>query len=100
VEGDALDEAGQDLGWRACPLRLRHHGMMAIRVLGRYRDQAGTVCQPALTTVGRGPKRRAALGSTESARSRNIEPSRPALLLVAGIADGRSEKPGFSGLGA
>ena len=71
--------------------------MMKIKILGRYRDPAGTARRAALTTVGRGPGRRAVLGSTESARSRNIEPSRLALLLVAGIADGRSEKPGFRG---
>ena len=71
--------------------------MMEIRVLGRYRDQAGTAGQAVRATVGRASGRRAALGSTESALSRNIEPSRPALLLVAGIADGRSEKPGFRG---
>jgi hypothetical protein len=39
VERDALDEAGQDLGWRARPRRLRHQGMMEIKILERYRDQ-------------------------------------------------------------
>ncbi len=35
VEGDALDEAGQDLGWRARLWCLRHQGMMEIKILGR-----------------------------------------------------------------
>jgi hypothetical protein len=64
---------------------------MAIRVRERHRDQAGTVYQPVLTTVGRGPKRRAALGSTESALSRHIEP------MPAGVTLGQSEKAGFRG---
>jgi hypothetical protein len=33
VKGDALDEAGEDLGWGAGPGCLRHHGMMAIKIL-------------------------------------------------------------------
>ena len=28
VEGDALDQTGQNLGWRACPGWLHHPGMM------------------------------------------------------------------------
>ena len=44
VEGDALDEAREDLDWRACPWRLRHYVMMEITFPGRYRDQAGKVC--------------------------------------------------------
>jgi hypothetical protein len=40
VERDVLDEAGQDLGWRARPRCLRHHRMMEIKILGRYRDRA------------------------------------------------------------
>src|SRR5712671_4192979 len=57
VEGDALDEAGQDLRrtHRRCA---RHPGMIEIKILGRYRDQAGTARRAALTTVGRGPGRR------------------------------------------
>jgi hypothetical protein len=42
VESDALDEASEDLGLRASPGCLRHHDMMAIKILGRHRDQAGT----------------------------------------------------------
>src|SRR5712671_1781544 len=41
VEGDALDQTGQSLGRSARPGWLRHQGMMEIKVLGRYRDQAG-----------------------------------------------------------
>ena len=48
VERDALDEAGEDLGWRAGPRRSRHPGMMKIKNLGRHRDQAGAACQEAL----------------------------------------------------
>ena len=43
VKGDALDESGENFGRRACPLCLRHRGMMAIKILERHRDQAGTV---------------------------------------------------------
>jgi hypothetical protein len=59
VEDDPLDQTGQDLGWRARPRCLRHQGMMEIKVLGRYRDQAGTACQAALAT-GERPRRREA----------------------------------------
>jgi hypothetical protein len=42
VEGDALDQAGQDLGRtrRRCT---RHSGIMEIVFLGRYQDRAGNV---------------------------------------------------------
>src|SRR5271166_2434938 len=40
VEGDALDETGQNLGWRARVRFSRHLGMMEIKILGRYRDQS------------------------------------------------------------
>jgi hypothetical protein len=49
----------QDLGWRARLRFLRHHGMMEIKILGRYQDQAGTACQAALAT-GERPRRREA----------------------------------------
>jgi hypothetical protein len=68
VKGDALDEAGQDLRrtHRRCS---RHPGMMEIKILGRYRDQAGTARRAALATAGKAPGRGAELGSTESALS-------------------------------
>src|SRR5271169_2511103 len=97
VEGDTLDEAGQDLGWRARPRCLRHQGMMAIKILGRHRDQAGTVCQAALTTVGRARRREVYLGSTESAAPRNNERSR-CYIWPQEWQPGRSEKPGVLGL--
>jgi hypothetical protein len=59
VEGDALDQTGQDLGRGACPRCFRHQDMMVIRALGHYRDQAGTACQAALAT-GERPRRREA----------------------------------------
>jgi hypothetical protein len=59
VEGDPLDQTGQDLGRGARPRCLRHHGMMKIEIRGRYRDQAGTACQAALAT-GERPRRREA----------------------------------------
>jgi hypothetical protein len=91
VEGDALDEAGEDLGWRAGPGCLRHHGMMAIKILGRHRDQAGTVWQAPLAT-GQKPRRRgAALSSTESALTQ-------VLLLALGIAPEDPRSLGFRGL--
>jgi hypothetical protein len=34
VKGDALDEPGEELGWRARPWRLGHHGMMQINIPG------------------------------------------------------------------
>jgi hypothetical protein len=42
VEGDALDQAGHDLGRtrRRCA---RHPGIMGIGFLGRYQDRAGNV---------------------------------------------------------
>src|ERR1700731_3200132 len=49
VEGDALDKAGQDLR-RTQRRSARHPGMMEIKILGRYRDRAGTTCQAALAT--------------------------------------------------
>jgi len=42
--------------------------MMAIKILGRHRDQAGTVCQAPLATGQRPRRRGAAIGPTESAR--------------------------------
>jgi hypothetical protein len=42
VEGDALDQAGQDLG-RTRPRCARHPGIMEIGFLGRYQDRAGSV---------------------------------------------------------
>jgi hypothetical protein len=75
VEGNALDEAGEDLGWRARPRCLPHHGMMAIKILERHRDQAGTVWRAAFTTGGRARRSEVYLGSTESAAPRNNERS-------------------------
>jgi hypothetical protein len=48
VEGDALDQAGQDLGRtrRRCA---RHPGIMEIGFLGRYQDRAGSVSGGART---------------------------------------------------
>ncbi len=43
VECDPVDQPSQDLGRGARPRRLRHPGMMEIKILGRYRDRAGTV---------------------------------------------------------
>ena len=58
VEGYALDEAGQDLRrtHRRCA---RHPGMIEIKILGRYRGQAGTARRAALAT-GEWPRRRGA----------------------------------------
>jgi len=42
--------------------------MMAIKILGRHRDQAVTVCQAPLATGQRPRRRGAAIGPTESAR--------------------------------
>ena len=39
VERDALDQAGQNLGWRARPWRLRHRAIMRISAPGRYRSE-------------------------------------------------------------
>ena len=49
VEGDALDEAGQNLR-RTHHRRARHSGMMEIKILERYRDGAGTARQAAHAT--------------------------------------------------
>jgi hypothetical protein len=49
VEGDALDEAGQNLR-RTHHRRARHSGVMEIKILERYRDGAGTARQAALAT--------------------------------------------------
>jgi hypothetical protein len=43
VEGDALDEAHEDLGWRARPRCLRHHSMMKMKILRRYRIEPARV---------------------------------------------------------
>jgi hypothetical protein len=50
VECDPVDQPSQDLGRGARPRRLRHPGMMEIKILGRYRDQTGTASQAALAT--------------------------------------------------
>ena len=42
--------------------------MMEIKILGRYRVQAGTACQAALATGERPRRRGAQLGSIESTR--------------------------------
>jgi len=39
--------------------------MMEIKILGHYRDQAGTAVSAGPRDRGKGPGRRAALGSTE-----------------------------------
>src|SRR6516162_6233820 len=48
VEGHPVDQARQDLGWRAPLWCLRHRGMMEVKILGRYRIKpasgAGGVC--------------------------------------------------------
>jgi hypothetical protein len=49
VKGDALDEAGQDLR-RTDGRCVRHPGMMEIKILWRYRDQAGTARRATLAT--------------------------------------------------
>jgi hypothetical protein len=40
VERDALDEAGEDLGWCARPGRLHHHPKMNVEICTCYRDRA------------------------------------------------------------
>jgi hypothetical protein len=52
VECDPVDQPSQDLGRGARPRRLRHPGMMEIKILGRYRDQTGTASP---TDAGRRP---------------------------------------------
>jgi hypothetical protein len=44
-------------------------GCWKIKILGRYRDQAGTTRRATLATAGKAPGRGAELGSTESALS-------------------------------
>ena len=41
VERDAVDQPGQDFCLRACPRCCPHQVMMEIKVVGRYRHQAG-----------------------------------------------------------
>ena len=43
MEGDALDEPGQDLGWRARARDLLHHGMMEMKILRGNRDRPARV---------------------------------------------------------
>ena len=47
VEGHAVDEPGQDLGWRARPGCLRHQGMMETKI---PLDQARVEGQAVLAT--------------------------------------------------
>src|SRR5215813_6097860 len=54
VEGHAVDEPGQDLGWRARPGCLRHQGMMETKI---PLDQAREEGHAALAT-GKRPRRR------------------------------------------
>jgi hypothetical protein len=63
VEGHAVDERGQDLGWRARPGCLRHQGMMETKIL---LDQAREKGQAALATGERPRRRGVQLCSTES----------------------------------
>ena len=39
VERDALDQAGQNLGWRACSWCFGHRAIMRISAPGRYRSE-------------------------------------------------------------
>jgi hypothetical protein len=41
VKRDAVDQPGQDFCLRACPRCCPHHVMMEIKIVGRYRHQAG-----------------------------------------------------------
>jgi hypothetical protein len=70
--------------------------MMAIKILGRHRDQAGTVWQAALTTVGRARRSEVYLGSTESAAPRNNERAGA----IFGLRNGSRDDPRSRGLGA
>jgi hypothetical protein len=61
VEGDALDEAGQNLDWRARARDLLHHGMMKMKILQRYRIEparvSGAACGRAKASNVRGGAR-------------------------------------------
>src|SRR3954465_13357878 len=41
AECNAVDEAGQNLGWGACPRGFWHRVMMQNKILGRSRERAG-----------------------------------------------------------
>jgi len=62
-KGDALDEAGKDLGRTHCR-GARHLGIMEIKKWERYRDQGGTAGQ----VLVKGKRRQEAAGAASQRR--------------------------------